>query len=1017
MDSLSTRLGALIVLALTPVLGLAVWAGVVQQRSIAEKTREHGMSLARVSAAAQERTLDEVRGMLYGLADVPVVRQGNARECSAYLAAILPHHHGLANVGVAGPGGALLCSALPFVPPIDVSDLTFFIRAVRTRRFAAGEFQKGLLTARYALNVAIPVLSRDGAVARVLFAAVDEHWLNELAAEARLPEGASLVVADRTGTIMARHPDPLRYTGHRLPTEMTSRMRGTDHGTVEAPGIDGITRLHAYVAVASSGETFGYVSVGIPASAAYAEYQRFVARGLLLLVAALVVAFAGSWVGARTLVLRPARRLLDVAGRVEAGDYSARSGGIGSGELARLSAVFDRMTAALEQRDAERRTAEEAMRELNASLERRVEERTAQLAEANAFLDSVVEALPAMLFVKDARDLRFVRFNRAGEDLLGLSRQELIGRTDFDFFPREQAEFFVQQDRVTLAAGRVVDIPEEAIRTASGDERFLHTRKIPIRDDQGRPRYLLGISTDITERRATARVLAETQQRLQAVLDNSPVAIFIKDLEGRYLLVNRFYSEIAGRSPQEIVGRNSDELFPPELAAVYAAHDREVRESRAAMQWEEHAASAAGPRVFMVSRFPLLDGGGKPYAIGGIAVDITRRKKAEEEARLARLEAEQANRAKSRFLSRMSHDFRTPLNAILGFTQLLQIEALSPEEKECVAQIKEAGEHLLALLNDVLDIARIEAGKLSLALEPVGVADLVDRCLALVAPLAAARGVSSKPVHGEARTDHVLADRHRLTQVLLNLLSNAVKYNHRGGSIEVSCLAHGLDRLRIVVSDTGPGIPPDKVPRLFVPFDRLGAEQSQTEGTGLGLTVARELARAMSGEIGLETREGAGSSFWIELPRAAAPAGDGAAPAPRDSAPSPARPDVVGTILYIDDNRANLRLLERVMARRPGVRVLTALTGAEGIEAARRHHPGVLFLDLNLPDMHGHEVVRLLKTDPATASLPIAIISGDVTGAAATATGEQVVAHFAKPFDVVRVLQFIDRMLSDRRQM
>lgn len=532
-----------------------------------------------------------------------------------------------------------------------------------------------------------------------------------------------------------------------------------------------------------------------------------------------------------------------------------------------------------------RRQAQDEIRQLNATLEQRVVERTTQLAQATAFLDSIVENLPDMVFVKDARELRFVRVNRAGEEMLGLRRGELIGRSDEELFPAELAEAFTAADRQALAARTVIEVAEDIVETPTRGSRVLHTKKIPIISAAtGEPEYLLGISRDITDRKA-----------------------------------------------------------------------------------------------------------------------------AEEVVRLAKVEAERASRAKSEFLSRMSHDLRTPLNAILGFAQLLEMDGLASDQSESVRQILNGGRHLLELINEVLDIARIEAGHLSLSPEPVAVSDVVVQVTDLVRPLGASRGITvTSTLSGDASALHVQADRQRLTQVLMNLVANAVKYNRDGGSVRVSCAATA-DRIRVAVTDTGAGIPPEKLALLFQPFERLGADQSAIEGTGLGLAVSKGLAEAMGGAIGVESVIDGGSTFWVELPRAHVLA----APESSVAAPDGERHEAVtGTVLYIEDNRSNIRLLERLLARRRGVRLLASASGEEGVVIARAEHPDLILLDLHLPDVPGDEVLRRLWAHPSTRGIPVAVLSADATTRQSQrllAAGA--VAYLTKPLELTRLLKLLDDIL------
>ena len=376
----------------------------------------------------------------------------------------------------------------------------------------------------------------------------------------------------------------------------------------------------------------------------------------------------------------------------------------------------------------------------------------------------------------------------------------------------------------------------------------------------------------------------------------------------------------------------------------------------------------------------------------------------EHELRAAKDEAERASHAKSEFLSRMSHELRTPLNAILGFGQLLAMDSLPAEHRDSVEHIVKAGRHLLGLIDEVLDIARIETGRLAVSPEPVGITEALDDVLTLVAPLAAARHVRFRRPHDGPVGRHVLADRRRLRQVLLNLLSNAVKYNRDGGEVVVSCEAIAGERIRIKVTDTGSGIPADKMRRLFTPFDRLDAEQTGIEGSGLGLNLSKRLTEAMGGALGVESQPGQGSTFWVDLPAGAVPA--------LDSSPDV---ETAKLVLYVEDNLSNLKLIQRLLVQRPHIRLLPAMQGRLGAQLAIEHHPDLILLDLDLSDIPGDELLRALRESPETHDIPVVVISTDAT------PGEIERRHaagawrcLAKPIDVKKFLAAVEDALEHR---
>ncbi len=372
--------------------------------------------------------------------------------------------------------------------------------------------------------------------------------------------------------------------------------------------------------------------------------------------------------------------------------------------------------------------------------------------------------------------------------------------------------------------------------------------------------------------------------------------------------------------------------------------------------------------------------------------------------------ARQASQAKSTFLSSISHELRTPMNAILGFSQLLLMRGLPPEQQLQVEEIHQAGRHLLSLIDDLLDLTRIEAGLVTVTRETVPLAHLVDEASSLVKPLFEARRlVLANHLPAGAC---MVADPVRLRQVVVNLLSNAAKYNREGGSVTVDLAPAEGGRLRLAVSDTGEGIAPEQLPRLFRTFERLGAVTRGIEGTGIGLALCRQLMELMGGTIGVASQVGEGSTFWIELPAAQAPAADRAG--------SEGGPPVRGAgeafeVLYIEDNRANLKVVEDLFGMRPRWRLLQATNGTDGLALARSARPDAILLDIHLPGMDGFEVMRALQADPATAGIPVLALSADVMPGrvqAGLAAGFR--AYLAKPLDLNRLVALLDEMAAPR---
>jgi PAS domain S-box-containing protein len=545
--------------------------------------------------------------------------------------------------------------------------------------------------------------------------------------------------------------------------------------------------------------------------------------------------------------------------------------------------------------------------------------------------------------------------------------------------------------------------------------------------------------------------VSETRHRepgvdFRALFESAPGLYLVLDPELRIVAVSDAYLAATMTTREAILGRGIFDVFPDNpddpaatgvsnlRASLERVRDRRVPDTMAVQKYDiRRPEGGFEVRYWSPRNSPVLDRRGRLAYIIHRVEDVTefvrlqqhdvaqqeRRTQMEREIlqrsaelREAVAELRAANAAKDEFLSRMSHELRTPLAAISGFGELLSMSELQGEQREWIGLIRSAAQHLARLIDDVLDIARVEAGRLSLAVEPVALGPLFQDVLDLLRPLAERHQVVLLPPRSAAGHGYVLADSQRLKQVLINLVVNAIKYNHPGGTVGVAVEAAGEERVRIKVSDTGRGIAPDSLERAFVAFERLDAAASGIDGSGLGLALSRNLVEAMRGTIGVESELGVGSTFWVELAggeteAVAADAADGA----------PALPvHVYGgerRVLYIEDTVANVRLVEAILQRRPSVRLIPAMQGLLGLELAREHRPHLILLDLHLPDISGQEVLTRLKADPATRDIPVVVLTADAVGnrsAELLASGAH--AFLTKPIGVAQLLEVVDRCVG-----
>lgn len=517
---------------------------------------------------------------------------------------------------------------------------------------------------------------------------------------------------------------------------------------------------------------------------------------------------------------------------------------------------------------------------------------------------------------------------------------------------------------------------------------------------------------------STGRSLRGSEKRLQDMADNVTALMYLKRADGRYSFINHHYEERLGITRDKTIGKTDFDLWPAPIASTYRAGDNAVKKSRRAMEFEEPIPGIDGGWGMWLSlKFPIFDPDGTLYGVGGISTDISERNRAEALVREARDEAERANRAKSEFLSRMSHELRTPMNSILGFSQLLQREPLPGDAAVLVDRITGAGAHLLSLINEVLDLSRIEAGEQRFSLEAVDVCAPISEAIELVRPIAIEREIDiARDFHGGLGS-FVLADHRRLKQVILNLLVNAVKYNRAGGFVTVSTETDAR-RVRIRVMDTGWGMDPEDVDRIFLPFERLSSPEtaaSTEDGTGLGLGLARSMVSLMGGALGVErTVRGRGSVFFLDMPLTDKPMTPPQLPADTTLGASAGEVDLGRCrILYIEDNLSNVELVRRVLVGAGDPELLSATNGRHGIELAYSELPDVILLDLHLPDIDGDIVLRQLRADQRTRDIPVVIMSADAVPAQEERLRRAgAAAYVTKPFDIETFLAELSHLVT-----
>ena len=609
------------------------------------------------------------------------------------------------------------------------------------------------------------------------------------------------------------------------------------------------------------------------------------------------------------------------------------------------------------------------------------------------------------LFVLDQQG-NIIHTNSTVTNRLEYLTEELLGKPVLMVHPPERRE---EAGRIVgeMLAGTAEFCPVP-VMTKSGNIISVETR-VKHGYWDGKP-VIFGVTKDVSK-------IKLSEEKFSRAFQSNSTLMAISNISGAFIDVNAAFLDAMGYTREEVIGRTSHELGVFEDPGLRNSIGEKLRNNIPVRNLEVNVRIKSGQqRIGLFSADTIYIG--NELCMLTMMVDITERKKAEEELRQARNEADKANMAKSEFLSRMSHELRTPMNSILGFAQLMLMGELKPSHKKGAGHILASGTHLLNLINEVLDITRIEAGRIALSMEPVGVGSVITEMIDIVWPQAVKRNVTIELEQSPANRLFVKADLQRFRQVLLNLMSNAVKYNREGGSVTIKAalqqpLNGEISKVRISFIDTGTGISGEDLEKLFHPFERVGAERSETEGTGLGLTVVKKLIDVMGGVVGVESIPGVGSTFWIELAQAENLSGMTDVPLSKQELSTIAKS---GTILYIEDNISNAELVGEILENhRPGLRLITSMFGINAVNEAIEFMPDLILLDLDLPDIHGSKVLSNLQANKETAAIPVVIISADAMPKQVEKLMlEGARDYLTKPLDIHMFLQMVDEWIGER---
>jgi len=612
-----------------------------------------------------------------------------------------------------------------------------------------------------------------------------------------------------------------------------------------------------------------------------------------------------------------------------------------------------------------------------------------------------------LMSVVDA-DGKFIHVNAAFNKLLGWNTDELIGQSYTRLIHPDDLEHVTRG--FDPVGGVTPTEVEMELRELCRDGSF-RWMKWTIRREGG---FHYAVGHDITLRKETMSALADSIAKSRAIFDAAVDSIIVLDENLVVVEASPSNEGFFSFSKEATEGMYAlDFVHPDDHADVIDAFNRGF-ENNEVITVRYRGLHTNGQWVAIESRGrSIRDAQGNPTGAVIISRDVTKVVEAQRVLEDAKAEAVLANVAKSEFMSRMSHELRTPLNSVLGFAQILQMEMTSNDQLELLGYIVKSGGYLLELINEVLDISRVETGSIAVELELVSVNDLVASCVEFVLPQAGESGIEIVNQCGE--DFRVRADPYRLEQVLVNLLTNAIKFNHLGGTVTLT--SRELEgRMRLSVTDTGPGVAPQLHDRLFAPFDRLDAESKGIDGTGLGLALSKGLVEAFGGSLGVDSTVGEGSTFWMELLVATTSQSfnDTDTLDLTSSAEESLTSTRETTLLYIEDNVGNVRLIERLLIHRPNIRLVTTMLGREGFALAESHRPDLILLDVHLPDLPGIDVLAQLKSDERTSDIPVVMLSADASQEQIRRFDEAGARDYlTKPLDLQVFLTLLDGYLDE----
>ena len=769
----------------------------------------------------------------------------------------------------------------------------------------------------------------------------------------------------------------------------------------------GVYRISNPVSVA--GQSYGSVEVGIDVSALW-EGEITARRWGLALAALELLLVAMFSYGLGSYLLRDIKSLEAGAERLAAGELGYQVSVTGRDELAKIAKLFNHMSSSLRDKQLSQKQHEITLIEARTN----AENASREAKRALSLMKATLEATGDGILVVD-RSGTIVLANKRFAEMWGVPEHLMAARNDkavLEHVTNQLADPVKFLHKVELLYNKPAAVSRDTLKFRDG-RYFARLSHPQMLGDEivGRVWSFLDITA---QRQAEQRVIQLSQaiteelhqsehQRglLQALLHAIPDLVWMKDTEGRFLSCNTAFGALVGAEPAAVLGKTDLDYFSAAIAQPFRADDAAAATSSLPIIREEWVTYNSDKRRVLLQTIKTSVHGHDNKLLGvlGVARDITKMRVLIADLEAARLEAQASNDAKSMFLANMSHELRTPLNSIVGFAQMLEYnpkELLSSSQQKCVNRILKGAQHLLTLINDILDFSKIEAGRVELSIENVDLSSLLEDTKTFIQPLAERRSI--KVNISSCFGIFIRVDYTRMKQILLNLLSNGIKYNRPCGSVEIICESRDDGLVAISVTDTGIGISDINQKELFKPFTRLGQECSNIEGTGIGLTITKQLVEMMGGSIDFQSVAGEGSTFTVMMPSSNIPIATTTRPLTTFRTESDS---MKGTVVYVEDNPANIELMEMVFSGFGNIQLLTAPNGELGIELIRSSRPDLIILDLNLPGIDGFEVLRLVRQMAEGANIPAIALTAAASRQDIQNGMEAGFVHYlTKPFDI-----------------